>query len=316
MEVLLLLIAITLPLFLLFILKNYNASKSNRRAPGTNNFLGTLARADRLPYGRDFDTHRPTGRFSNGKIPVDFLALRLGLPYIPTYLGQTASVEDMIHGVNYASAGAGLIFTSGSELGQHISFTQQVQQVTDTFRQLILNMALQQLLFRVLGCQPQGAAVHNFVIQLALSMIELISRLHHFHVVPLLGFCSENQGKRIERLLGPVYPTPGRNLPIPPGLAMDIPATGSSFNILDAWFPLTIEDVAGQSVDCIDCVLSTCICNDIHHKSCHFCRSLAVVKYIDFRCTSSNKVLEVLLLKSWGVLQHFPKFSKTRTVLV
>lgn len=40
---------------------------------GTNNFLGTLARADRLPYGRDFDTHRPTGRFSNGRIPVDYL---------------------------------------------------------------------------------------------------------------------------------------------------------------------------------------------------------------------------------------------------
>ncbi|KAE9462685.1 hypothetical protein C3L33_05416, partial [Rhododendron williamsianum] len=31
--------------------------------------------------------------------------------------------------------------------------------------------ALQELLFRVLGCQPQGAAVHNFVIQLALSMV-------------------------------------------------------------------------------------------------------------------------------------------------
>ncbi|KAI3738199.1 hypothetical protein L2E82_28221 [Cichorium intybus] len=30
--------------------------------------------------------------------------------------------------------------------------------------------ALQQLLFRVLGCQPQRAAVHNFVIRLALSM--------------------------------------------------------------------------------------------------------------------------------------------------
>ncbi|KAI3857594.1 hypothetical protein MKW98_028858 [Papaver atlanticum] len=31
--------------------------------------------------------------------------------------------------------------------------------------------ALQQLLFRVLGCQTQVAAVYNFVIQLALSMV-------------------------------------------------------------------------------------------------------------------------------------------------
>ncbi|KAL7183218.1 hypothetical protein ACSBR1_041827 [Camellia fascicularis] len=107
---------------------------------GTNNFLGTFARADRLPYGRDFDTHQPTGRFCNGRIPVDYLAKRLGLPFVPSYLGQTGSVEDMIHGVNYASAGAGIIFSSGSELGQHISFTQQIQQVTDTIQQFTLNM--------------------------------------------------------------------------------------------------------------------------------------------------------------------------------
>ncbi|KAG9149497.1 hypothetical protein Leryth_014283 [Lithospermum erythrorhizon] len=107
---------------------------------GTNNFLGTFARADRLPYGRDFDTHQPTGRFCNGRIPVDYLASFLGLPLVPSYLGQNGSVEDMVHGVNYASAGAGIIFSSGSELGQHISLTQQIQQVSDTTQQFILSM--------------------------------------------------------------------------------------------------------------------------------------------------------------------------------
>ncbi|KAM0981848.1 hypothetical protein ACFX2A_015139 [Malus domestica] len=101
---------------------------------GTNNFLGTLARADRLPYGRDFDTHQPTGRFCNGRIPVDYLALRLGLPFVPSYLGQNGRVEEMIHGLNFASAGAGIIFTSGSEMGQHVSFSRQVQQLTDTYQ--------------------------------------------------------------------------------------------------------------------------------------------------------------------------------------
>ncbi|CAI8589329.1 unnamed protein product [Vicia faba] len=107
---------------------------------GTNNYLATFARADRLPYGRDFDTHQPTGRFSNGRIPVDFLALRLGLPFVPSYLGQTGNVKDMSHGVNYASAGAGIIASSGSELGQHISLTQQIQQFSDTYQQFILSM--------------------------------------------------------------------------------------------------------------------------------------------------------------------------------
>nr|XP_029123607.1 receptor-like serine/threonine-protein kinase NCRK isoform X3 [Elaeis guineensis] len=34
-----------------------------------------------------------------------------------------------------------------------------------------------------------------------LSEIELLSRLNHCHVVPLLGYCSESQGKQSERLL-------------------------------------------------------------------------------------------------------------------
>ena len=33
---------------------------------GNNNYLMTTARADAPPYGIDFPTHMPTGRFSNG----------------------------------------------------------------------------------------------------------------------------------------------------------------------------------------------------------------------------------------------------------
>lgn len=33
---------------------------------GNNNFLVTPARADSPPYGIDYPTHMPTGRFSNG----------------------------------------------------------------------------------------------------------------------------------------------------------------------------------------------------------------------------------------------------------
>ncbi|KAJ7521022.1 hypothetical protein O6H91_19G034500 [Diphasiastrum complanatum] len=40
---------------------------------GNNNCLNTTCRADYLPYGKDFDTHQPTGRFSNGRLVPDFL---------------------------------------------------------------------------------------------------------------------------------------------------------------------------------------------------------------------------------------------------
>jgi len=42
---------------------------------------------------------------------------------VPSYLGQTGAVDDMIHGVNYASAGAGIILSSGSELVCFIQFS-------------------------------------------------------------------------------------------------------------------------------------------------------------------------------------------------
>ena len=41
---------------------------------GNNNYLATTARADAPPYGIDYPTRRPTGRFSNGYNIPDFIS--------------------------------------------------------------------------------------------------------------------------------------------------------------------------------------------------------------------------------------------------
>lgn len=63
--------------------------------------LKTFAHVSELPYGMTY-FHRPTNRFSDGRIVVDFLAEALGLPFLPPYRNSTA---DFSHGVNFAVAG-------------------------------------------------------------------------------------------------------------------------------------------------------------------------------------------------------------------
>lgn len=40
---------------------------------GANNNLITAFKSNFPPYGRDFHAAQPTGRFSNGKVPSDFV---------------------------------------------------------------------------------------------------------------------------------------------------------------------------------------------------------------------------------------------------
>ncbi|XP_038723245.1 GDSL esterase/lipase EXL3-like [Tripterygium wilfordii] len=76
--------------------------------PGNNNYLTTIVRSNFPPYGRDFIGGKPTGRFSNGKIPTDLLAEAFGIKdLLPAYLDPNLTIRDLHTGVSFASAGSG-----------------------------------------------------------------------------------------------------------------------------------------------------------------------------------------------------------------
>ncbi|XVE80372.1 hypothetical protein DITRI_Ditri14bG0134700 [Diplodiscus trichospermus] len=65
-----------------------------------------LSHFDFPPYGRTF-FHYPTGRCSDGRLVIDFIAEALGLPFLPPYFGgENGRSKNFDHGVNFAVVGA------------------------------------------------------------------------------------------------------------------------------------------------------------------------------------------------------------------
>ncbi|KAJ0591139.1 putative GDSL lipase/esterase, SGNH hydrolase superfamily [Helianthus annuus] len=75
---------------------------------GNNNHIQTVLKSNFRPYGRDFFGGKATGRFSNGRVPTDFISESFGLrPYVPAYLDPAYNISDFATGVCFASAGTG-----------------------------------------------------------------------------------------------------------------------------------------------------------------------------------------------------------------
>ncbi|KAL2555474.1 GDSL esterase/lipase LTL1 [Forsythia ovata] len=80
---------------------------------GNNNYLVTSARADSPPYGIDYPTRRPTGRFSNGLNIPDIISEQLGMEPTLPYLSPSLNGQNLLVGANFASAGVGILNDTG-----------------------------------------------------------------------------------------------------------------------------------------------------------------------------------------------------------
>ncbi|KFK42029.1 hypothetical protein AALP_AA2G202800 [Arabis alpina] len=75
---------------------------------GNNNNVKTVVKCDFQPYGINFEGGVATGRFCDGRVPVDLIAEELGVKSIvPAYLDSNLKPEDLLTGVSFASGGSG-----------------------------------------------------------------------------------------------------------------------------------------------------------------------------------------------------------------
>ncbi|XP_023003907.1 GDSL esterase/lipase EXL3-like [Cucurbita maxima] len=104
--------------------------------PGNNNYIKTLVKCDFAPYGRDFTGGIPTGRFSNGKIPSDFIAEELGVKeLLPAYLDPNLTIEELLTGVSFASGASGYDPLT-SKIASVLSLDDQLEMFKDYIKKI------------------------------------------------------------------------------------------------------------------------------------------------------------------------------------
>ncbi|XP_043707376.1 GDSL esterase/lipase At5g33370-like [Telopea speciosissima] len=93
---------------------------------GNNNYLATTARADSPPYGLDYPTRRPTGRFSNGLIIPDIISESIREESVLPYLSPQLTGARLQNGANFASAGIGVLNDTGVQFVNIIRMPRQL----------------------------------------------------------------------------------------------------------------------------------------------------------------------------------------------
>ncbi|XP_030458295.2 GDSL esterase/lipase At3g48460 [Syzygium oleosum] len=80
---------------------SFTDTGNTRSASGPSGF----GHVSNPPYGVTF-FHRPTNRYSDGRLVIDFVTQSLSLPFLPPYRSISSSSSDDASGVNFAVAGS------------------------------------------------------------------------------------------------------------------------------------------------------------------------------------------------------------------
>lgn len=139
---------------------------------GNNNFLNTIAKSNFPPYGRAFDTKSPTGRFTDGRLVSDYVATRLGLPLSLPALHPNATGQNIVHGINFASASSGYLDSTSAFLN-----------VMPTSRQLQLFDEYKVKLSSVVGPQKSSSIISEALYIVSSGSNDFI--LNYFINLPL-----------------------------------------------------------------------------------------------------------------------------------
>ncbi|GLT61971.1 hypothetical protein SLA2020_346410 [Shorea laevis] len=161
---------------------------------GNNNYLKTKAKADHPPYGSDFGG-KATGRNTNGRLVVDFIAKVAGLPYAPPALGMSeADKKNTVTGVNYASASSGVLPEPPQMealMGDVLSFDEQIalfEKTTENLKSQFSTQNMSKSLFFI------HSASNDF------GLVWMLANKDHFTPEAYASYVADELSKRLQKL--------------------------------------------------------------------------------------------------------------------